>query len=64
MARSFVYLVAIIDGLTRRVLAWRMLISLDAEFCIEALEDALARFGKPDIFNSDQGATVMLMRER
>jgi len=56
MARGFVYLVAIVDWLTRRVLAWRVSISLDAEFCIEALEEALARYGKPAIFNSDQGS--------
>ena len=56
MARGFVYLVAIIDWFTRRVLAWRVSISLDAEFCIEALEEALARYGRPAIFNSDQGS--------
>jgi len=56
MARGFVYLVAIVDWFTRRVLAWRVSISLDAGFCIEALEEALARHGKPDIFNSDQGS--------
>ena len=53
MARGFVYLVAVVDWFTRRVLAWRVSISLDAEFCIEALEEALARHGKPEIFNSD-----------
>ena len=58
MARGFVYLVAIVDWFTRRVLAWRVSISLDAEFCIEALEEALARYGKPDIFNSDQGGAA------
>jgi transposase-like protein len=56
MARGFVYLVAIIDWFSRRVLAWRVSITLDADFCIEALEEALARFGKPDIFNTDQGS--------
>ena len=71
MARGFAYLVAIIDGFTRRVLAWRVSISLDAEFCIEALEEALARHGKPTIFNSDQGSqftstafTAVLHREQ
>ena len=71
MARGFVYLVAIIDWFTRRVLAWRVSISLDAGFCIEALEDALARYGKPAIFNSDQGSqftstafTAVLLREK
>ena len=54
MARGFVYLVAIIDWFSRRVLAWR--VSLEVDFCIEALEEALARFGKPAIFNSDQGS--------
>ena len=56
MARGFVYLVAIIDWFSRRVLAWRVSITLDADFCIEALEEALARFGKPNIFNTDQGS--------
>ena len=71
MARGFVYLVAIVDWFTRRVLAWRVSISLDAEFCIEALEEALARHGKPAIFNSDQGSqftstafTAVLHREK
>ncbi|MET4898510.1 IS3 family transposase [Sphingomonadaceae bacterium jetA1] len=70
-ARGFVYLVAIVDWFTRRVLAWRVSISLDAEFCIEALEEALARYGKPAIFNSDQGSqftstafTAVLLREK
>src|SRR3546814_1838719 len=56
MARGFVYLVAIVDWFSRRVLAWRVPISLDAGFCVEALEEALVRHGKPAIFNSDQGA--------
>ncbi len=56
MARGFVYLVAIIDWFSRRVLAWRVSITLEADFCIDALEEALARFGKPDIFNTDQGS--------
>jgi putative transposase len=56
MARGFVYLVAVIDWFSRRVLAWRVSITLDADFCVEALEEALARFGKPDIFNTDQGS--------
>ncbi len=71
MARGFVYLVAIVDWFTRRVLAWRMSISLNAGFCIEALEEALARWGKPTIFNSDQGSqftstafTAVLLREK
>ena len=61
MARGFVYLVAIIDWFSRRVLAresrrGRVSITLDADFCVEALEEALARFGKPEIFNTDQGS--------
>jgi putative transposase len=56
MARGFVYLVAIVDWFSRRVLAWRLSITLTTDFCIEALEEALARFGKPDIFNTDQGS--------
>lgn len=56
MARGFVYLVAIVDWFSRRVLAWRLSITLEAEFCIEALEEALTRFGKPEIFNTDQGS--------
>jgi putative transposase len=56
MARGFCYLVAVIDWFTRKVLAWRLSITMDAAFCIEAVEEALARYGKPEIFNSDQGS--------
>lgn len=56
MARGFAYLVAIIDWYSRRVLAWRLSNTLDSSFCVEALEEALARFPKPDIFNTDQGS--------
>ena len=56
MARGFLYLVAIIDWFSRAVLAWRLSNTMDAMFCVEALEVALARFGEPEIFNSDQGA--------
>ena len=56
MARGFVYLAAVVDWYSRRVLAWRLSITMEAGFCIEALEDALARHGKPDIFNTDQGS--------
>jgi putative transposase len=56
MARGFVYLVAIVDWFSRRVLAWRLSITLSADFCVEALEEALERHGKPEIFNSDQGS--------
>jgi putative transposase len=51
MTRGFIYLAAVLDWFTRRVLSWRVSISLEADFCIEALEDALARHGKPDILN-------------
>jgi len=56
MARGFVYLVAIVDWFSRRVLAWRLSITLTADFCVEALEEALALHGKPEIFNTDQGS--------
>jgi putative transposase len=56
MARGFVYLAAVVDWVSRRVLAHRVSISMDAEFCREALEEALARYGCPEIFNTDQGS--------
>jgi putative transposase len=56
MARGFVYLAAVLDWATRRVLSWRLSITMEAAFCVETLEDALARHGKPDIFNTDQGS--------
>jgi putative transposase len=56
MAKGFMYLVAIMDWHTRRVLSWRVSNTMDSDFCIEALEEALQRFGAPDIFNTDQGA--------
>jgi putative transposase len=56
MARGFVYLCAVVDWFSRRVLSWRLSITMEADFCIEAVEEALARFGKPDIFNTDQGS--------
>ena len=56
MRRGFLYLVAIMDWASRKVLAWRLSNSLDAEFCVAALEDALARHGRPEIFNTDQGS--------
>jgi putative transposase len=49
------YLVAIMDWWSRKVLAWRLSNTLDTDFCLEALEEALARYGKPEIFNTDQG---------
>lgn len=56
MARGFVYLAVVLDWFSRRVLSWRLSITMEAAFCVEALEDALARHGKPDIFNTDQGS--------
>src|SRR5690606_8994787 len=56
MARGFVYLAAVVDWYSRRVLAWRLSITMEAAFCIEVLEEALARHGTPEIFNSDQGS--------
>ena len=55
MRRGFLYLVAVMDWATRKVLSWRVSNTLDVEFCLEALEEALARFGRPEIFNTDQG---------
>jgi putative transposase len=56
MARGFVYLAAVVDWFSRKVLAWKLSITLSADFCIEALEEALVRHGRPEIFNSDQGS--------
>jgi hypothetical protein len=56
MALGFVCLIAIVDWFSRRVLAWRLSITLTTDFCIEALEEALARFGALEIFNTDQGS--------
>ncbi len=53
MARGFIYLAAVLDWFTRRVLSWRVSITLEADFCIEAVEEALARHGKPEISNTD-----------
>ena len=71
MARGFVYLIAIVDWFSRRVLSWRLSITLETDFCIEALEEALTRFGAPEIFNTDQGSqftsmafTGVLLREK
>ena len=54
--RGFLYLVAIMDWATRHVLAWRLSNTMDASFCVEALEEALAEYGKPEMFNTDQGS--------
>ena len=56
MARGFVYLAAVLDWFSRRVLAWRLSITMESSFCVAALEDAMARYGKPDVFNTDQGS--------
>ena len=56
MAKGFVYLAVVLDWFSRRVLSWRLSITMEASFCVETLEDALARHGKPEIFNTDQGS--------
>jgi len=69
MARGFVYLAAVVDWSTRRVLSWRISITMDVHFCLEAVEEALQRYGTPEIMNTDQGcqftsrAFVGLMKE-
>jgi len=55
MAKGFVYLVAVMDWFSRRVLAWRLSIGMDTDFCVEALQEAMERFGQPEVFNTDQG---------
>ena len=56
MARGFVYLCAVVDWFSRRVLAWRLSITMEVGFCLEAVEEALAKHGRPEIFNTDQGS--------
>ena len=56
MARGFLFLAAVMDWASRRVLSWRTSVTLDTDFCMEAVEDALARYGRPAIFNTDQGS--------
>jgi putative transposase len=56
MRRGFLYLVAIMDWATRKVLSWRLSNTMDSRFCVEALEEALAQYGGPEIFNTDQGS--------
>ena len=56
MAKGFVYLAAVVDWFSRRVLSWRVSITMEAAFCVEALEEALDRHGRPAIFNTDQGS--------
>ncbi len=56
MARGFVYLAAVVDWFSRRVLAWRVSITMEVDFCLDAVDEALARHGRPEIFNTDQGS--------
>lgn len=56
MARGFVYLTVVLDWFSRRVLAWRLSITMETDFCLDAVEEALAKYGKPEIFNTDQGS--------
>ena len=56
MSRGFVYLAAVVDWFSRRVLSWRLSITMDVDFCLEAVGEALARYGRPEIFNTDQGS--------
>src|SRR4051812_49852202 len=56
MAHGFVYLAAVVDWSTRRVLAWRLSMTMEVDFCLEAVEEALAKYAKPEIFNTDQGS--------
>lgn len=56
MAKGFVYVVAIIDWYSRKVLSWRLSNTMDVHFCVDALDEALRHFGKPEIFNTDQGS--------
>ena len=56
MARGFVYLTAVVDWFSRRVLSWRVSITMEVEFCLEAVEEAVAKHGRPEIFNTDQGS--------
>ncbi len=62
MQKGFLYLVAIMDWSTRKVLSWRLSNTMDAEFCIEALQEALIRYGAPEIFNTDQGSQFTTSR--
>jgi putative transposase len=62
MAKGFLYLVAVMDWASRRVLSWRLSNTMDAEFCVDALEEALVRHGRPEIFNTDQGSQFTIHR--
>jgi putative transposase len=61
MAHGFLYLVAVIDWASRAVLSWRLSNTLDADFCVEALEEAIQHFGRPEIFNTEP--TTLLTRQ-
>lgn len=56
MGRGFVYLVAVLDWYTRRVLSWKVSITIDVHFCLEAVEETVERYGTPEIMNTDQGS--------
>jgi putative transposase len=56
MARGFVYLAAVVDWHTRRALSWKVSITMDVHFCLEAVEEAISRYGTPEIMNTDQGS--------
>jgi putative transposase len=56
MSRGFMYLVAVMDWYSRKILSWRVSNAMESDFCIQALQEALSRFGRPDIFNTDQGS--------
>ena len=60
MRRGYAYLVAVMDWASRKVLSWRLSNTLDASFCVEALEEAISRYGCPEIFNTDQGSQFNL----
>ena len=62
MARGFVYFVGVMDWATRRILSWRLSTTLTTDFCVEALEDAISRYGKPEVVNTDQGASSRVRR--
>jgi putative transposase len=70
MPKGFLYLVVVMDWVSRKALSWRLSNTMDADFCVDALEEALARYGRPEIFNTDQGSqftsadfTGVLLRE-
>ena len=61
MRRGFLYRVAVMDWATRHVLAWRLSNTMEAGFCVEALNEALSRYGGPEIFNTDQGSQFTIL---